>query len=407
MTRTARRGAVLGSTLALLAASVLATPSVAVGPPSGPDRHGSDGTRGPLLADVRIAPGARSTLAEPTLPVERSWRIAPGVDYREWTAVLPQGQVRMHLLTADLDVRGVTLDLVSGPRVTDRAPLSRLLAARGRSAGVNADFFDIYDTGAPLGVGRSRTQGLRHGPRSGWNNTVAVGADGDPRVGTVSVTGEVRSRGRVVTPVSGLNDPVLSAGEVGVYTAAWGPAPGRRVVDGATAVRQVVVRDGRVRSSATRLSTGTAIRGTLLIGRGSGAAALKRLRVGQRVRVHTRAGRPGDRVVAGGSALLLRGGSYATSDNGELHPRTGFGWSRDTREVLLLVADGRSARSAGLTLRQLAAQLRSLGAEDALNLDGGGSSTLVAPDPAGVVGVRNSPSAGQERAVPNGLSLTW
>ena len=56
---------------------------------------------------------------------------------------------------------------------------------------------------------------------------------------------------------------------------------------------------------------------------------------------------------------------------------------------------------------ELANLMTSLGAEDALNLDGGGSSTLIAPDPTGVIGVRNSPSDGFERHVANGLVVTY
>jgi exopolysaccharide biosynthesis protein len=73
----------------------------------------------------------------------------------------------------------------------------------------------------------------------------------------------------------------------------------------------------------------------------------------------------------------------------------------------VLVADGRSRASRGLTLLQLAKLMRSLGDEDALNLDGGGSSTMVARDAAGVVGVRNRPSDGRERSVPNGLGFRY
>lgn len=370
-----------------------------------PDRHGSDGVRGPLLRDVAAA---RSTGPTSEPEPEQTWELGPGVTYREWTATgLRQGGVRMHLLRADMDVPGVSLDLVSGRTATTRAPFSQLLAATGATAGVNADFFDIDDTGAPLGVGVDRRLGLLHGPRSGWNNTVAISTDGTATVGQSTVTGEVTRRGRVVAQLAGLNDPTLGVDEIGAYTAAWGTSPGRRVADGAKRMRQVVVRGGRVVSSTARVPAGQRIDGTLLVGRGRGAALLRALKPGQRVRVALRGGRPGDRVVVGGSVPLLRAGALATRDNGELHPRTAFGWSSDTREVLLLVADGRSESSSGLTLLQVARQLRSLGAEDALNLDGGGSSTLVAPDADGVVGVRNAPSDGRERRVPNGLAVRW
>ena len=58
------------------------------------------------------------------------------------------------------------------------------------------------------------------------------------------------------------------------------------------------------------------------------------------------------------------------------HPRTAAGVTADGALLLLLV-DGRQAASRGATLEQLAALMVGIGAEEALNLDGGGSSSLV------------------------------
>ena len=58
-------------------------------------------------------------------------------------------------------------------------------------------------------------------------------------------------------------------------------------------------------------------------------------------------------------------------------PRTAIGATADGK-LILLVCDGRNMRgSAGFTLAELADKLIALGAVDAVNLDGGGSSTMV------------------------------
>jgi hypothetical protein len=57
------------------------------------------------------------------------------------------------------------------------------------------------------------------------------------------------------------------------------------------------------------------------------------------------------------------------------HPRAAIGIARG--EVIAVVADGRSDEDAGLTLGELAAALADLGAVSAMNLDGGGSASLV------------------------------
>lgn len=69
------------------------------------------------------------------------------------------------------------------------------------------------------------------------------------------------------------------------------------------------------------------------------------------------------------------------------------------RGVLLLVTvDGRQRRSQGVSLPELAAIMKRLGAVNALNFDGGGSSTLVVQG-----GVANAPSDGRARPIADGL----
>jgi exopolysaccharide biosynthesis protein len=58
-----------------------------------------------------------------------------------------------------------------------------------------------------------------------------------------------------------------------------------------------------------------------------------------------------------------------------------------------------------MTLRELAGVFQSLGARDALNLDGGGSSTFVLRDSSGVFRIQNRPSDKVERPVANIIAI--
>lgn len=81
------------------------------------------------------------------------------------------------------------------------------------------------------------------------------------------------------------------------------------------------------------------------------------------------------------------------------HPRTAVGLDSSGRVLYLVVADGRREDVPGLTLSALARFMRErLGVCEALNLDGGGSSTLWYEGE-----VRNKPSDGREREVANHL----
>jgi hypothetical protein len=113
-----------------------------------------------------------------------------------------------------------------------------------------------------------------------------------------------------------------------------------------------------------------------------------------------------------GEALLVTGGNVIPDlDDEELHPRTAIGYSRNGRYLYLVVVDGRQPfHSEGITLAELAELMLSLGAQYAMNLDGGGSSTVVIEGVDGEPKVLNSPIdnyiPGRERPVANHLGIT-
>ncbi|HEY5938548.1 MAG TPA: phosphodiester glycosidase family protein, partial [Kofleriaceae bacterium] len=83
------------------------------------------------------------------------------------------------------------------------------------------------------------------------------------------------------------------------------------------------------------------------------------------------------------------------------HPRTALGLSEDNQTLFLAVVDGRQPGRAGMTCLELANLMKGLGAHDAVNLDGGGSSTMWLKS----AGVVNTPSDGAQRVVANHLAI--
>lgn len=82
-------------------------------------------------------------------------------------------------------------------------------------------------------------------------------------------------------------------------------------------------------------------------------------------------------VLAGFQRLVVEGRPVKHADK-SLHPRTAVGLSDGGKRLWLMVVDGRQRwYSEGVTLAELSELLLELGVEDGLNLDGGGSSTLV------------------------------
>ena len=120
------------------------------------------------------------------------------------------------------------------------------------------------------------------------------------------------------------------------------------------------------------------------------------------------------REAVGGRPLLVADsaltGDVDTEGNAGfrgLNPRSVVGMNRQGTRMWFAVIDGRRpGYSMGMTLRQTAELMRALGAARALNLDGGGSSTLALRDAAsGRVKVLNRPSDATERPVGNAIAI--
>lgn len=106
---------------------------------------------------------------------------------------------------------------------------------------------------------------------------------------------------------------------------------------------------------------------------------------------------PGTLLVENGQNL----GATARVEPGKRHPRTAAGVSADGRTLVLAAIDGRQKDwSVGLTLPELADLMIGRGCVAAVNLDGGGSTTMVRDG-----AVINRPSDGKARAVANALAV--
>jgi hypothetical protein len=110
----------------------------------------------------------------------------------------------------------------------------------------------------------------------------------------------------------------------------------------------------------------------------------------------------GTHALVSGFPELVVEGQVMTSfpDRGDMadrHPRTAMGLSADRQTFMLVVVDGRSTASVGMTGRELAALMGELGAHVAFNLDGGGSTQMWLAGE----GTLNVPSDGSPRPVAN------
>jgi Phosphodiester glycosidase len=176
-------------------------------------------------------------------------------------------------------------------------------------------------------------------------------------------------------------------------------------------VTDAIVRGGRVVSVGRQPGAGPIPGGSyVLLGAGRGGRLLGGLRVGQAVSVDYGQSTPARapfRFAIGGKYRLLRAG--VVQGGLPVAPgasRTAVGFADGGRTMYLVVTEGPRGGVPGLDLPQLAVFMRSLGVSEAVNLDDGGSTTIVArlPGHSGLT-LLNRPADGAERPVANGIGL--
>lgn len=373
---------------------------LALSPPA-PVEDAPDASSYPAASTLLVAPGAKQLeTAKKTRPV------APGVTLTSFDRYDSAGWLRADALSADLS--GVKAGYLSSGEVSKDEPLSGPAKRAHAVAAVNGDFFDINRSGAPLGTG-VKDGALMQSATAGWDKAVAITPEGVGRVVSMAFDGSVTANGGSPLALTQFNQIIQQNG-IALFTPLWGSYNRARAVEGAAKVTEVVAVDGKVTEVRTTAGTGPIPAGTtILLGRDAGADALAALKAGDvlDVKYQPKAsdGKAVDTAVSG-SYVLVKDGAVQNSADPAAHPRTAVGFSADGRKMFLLTVDGRQVDSRGVTLNELAAMMVELGAANALNLDGGGSSTMLAREPGSPdVQVENAPSDGGERPVPNGLAL--
>jgi hypothetical protein len=115
-------------------------------------------------------------------------------------------------------------------------------------------------------------------------------------------------------------------------------------------------------------------------------------------------------AISGNNMIVVDGMAVEGLDNSSASPRTAIGLDEQEKRLILIVADGRQPfYSQGATLLEMAQLMFYSGASNAMNMDGGGSSTLVMRNLLGIVQVVSSPIQagipGWERPVGNHLGI--
>ncbi|WP_299093745.1 phosphodiester glycosidase family protein [uncultured Metabacillus sp.] len=335
---------------------------------------------------------------------ETTTPVGPGIKLSSFERFDARGWLNGEMMTIELENENVSLDLLHPGSIAAAVPLSEMAKHAGAIAGVNGDFFDINNTKAPLG-GAIQSGQLIKGPEGSHTLTAGVDKSGIGRIANLLLEGKVTLPNGTHS-LAAFNQYGLPKDGIGLYTSVWGTKQ-----RSSNATYEVVVQDGKVLSVSNQPGSGQISENSfVLVGREKGAEALEGLSIGDSVTVDYAPKVDGDSILdfaIGGNIKLMENGEIpANLDDTTAAPRTAVGFSKDGKKMFLVVVDGRQIDSRGMTYKELAELMKEYGAYNVLNLDGGGSTTMVArPLGSTVAEVVNQPSDGSERSVPNGIGI--
>ncbi|MBM7791125.1 phosphodiester glycosidase family protein [Tenggerimyces flavus] len=382
--------AMLLSVLALLLVSGL-QPAVSVATAAVPS----------AVPSAAAVPGAIETY-------ERSRPVAPGVTVEQLETLDARGWQQGNALTIDTG-KGARIDYLGNDSLTTLKPLNETADAAGAVAAINGDFFDINNSGSPLGPAVDDGKIVKSQSEDPYR-VVGFDQNGLGRVLEVLFEGTATLPSGPVR-LDRLNSPLLNKDELQAFTTLWGSYTRSRSVQGVERVVEVTVTDGIVTAVRDAAGEGAiAPNTTILLGREAGADTLAALRPGDRVAVDLEP-RPSDggalHAAIGVHSLLVKDGVAQPVNDAEFAGRTGIGFSKDGKKIFIVSVDSdRQTHSRGATLTEMGRLLAARGAWVGVELDGGGSTTLVTRLPgAPKVQVDNTPGDGSVRPVPNGLAV--
>ncbi len=344
-------------------------------------------------------------------------------------------QTDVHVIEVDLSNPYVSLNVMSGKNNSIGQVNSILNMAKenGAVAGINADVFVMKNEGAPLGAQVSKGI-IMSGPASlKGMYAFSVTKDRQPSIDLYTFDGLVTAADGATFPIQSINESAYSpetsetiyshVDKMFIYTSAWGGA--ERPKNSSTKPTEVLVRNGVVET----ISVDAAISGKvpedgyILRTHGTAAKFVKEhLKVGEPVTadyalVSQTTKQKVDastlEMLVGGHTLLVNNGAasafsrdVAGVSGSSYTSRSGVGYSKDGKKVYLITAE-RYGSNTGLNLKELQQIMVELGVDKGVNLDGGGSTTMV-ERPLGVSWLQLSHSTQYgttQRSVANGIGV--
>ncbi|MFA6871410.1 MAG: phosphodiester glycosidase family protein [Bacteroidaceae bacterium] len=342
-------------------------------------------------------------------------KVGPGTYYTAVKYSTNSRQLRVFFVSVDVTNPYMSFqtvlakDSIVTGEITSQMAIRKSTEGKQYIAGTNGDFFmTTTPVGRPIhGFVADSEIGLVP------TNTPHVGFAGKiPFIDQPSFAGSEAKIGTATYPISGVNstrntDQLIVFNTMNGYytkTSPYGTEVVLQLVDGASWATNKPLSFKVIERMDNKGNTHIQKGQIVLSGHGKAADFLKSLQKDNIVELtlnctlNDALSSSNITALLGGDRMILQDGVVLDNDWADWHPRTCVGYSSDRSTFYFCLVDGRGI-SSGVSTKQLADIIKSAGASTALNLDGGGSSAMYIKK----LGVVNTPSDGQERAVANGL----
>lgn len=339
-------------------------------------------------------------------------RLSTGITYESIERYTSLGWMNINVIRADLTDKYTTVDPITNANgVSNRASLSSMMKSSGAVAAVNGDFFYMgsptYTYGPLISDSKIITSPL---PYSYGYPTVSRLLNGSVNISVWNPKITLYGSDGTVFDVTVMNKTSSLDWAPTILTTDWNKtSPGYTNKD----IVEVVVKEGTV-SEVRKNQPSTLIPADGYIIASSNQTAmeqmLKSFQPGNPVSLDIELDFSPENVEWAFGALnyLVKDGQFNVASNEALgtNPRTAIGFNKDNTEMIMVTIDGRNKNYVGVKQTELAQIMIDLGAYTAVNMDGGGSTTM------GVDFLKNSnvtvvniPSDGRERNIASGVGV--
>lgn len=338
--------------------------------------------------------------------------LGSGIVHENIRRFTSQGWHNINVLRVDLnDEYAEVKGLVSGKGVSDRQAVSKLVQENNAVAGVNGDFFNYTPISHPAGFFVDNNEVLSIPDRA--KPTFYLDNNKNPDIAFIDRTMRLNSidSGKSIT-IYYINKLSSKYQVATILNRHWGEkSPGNRFNKDSVemVVSNNLVKEIRIGQGPVNIPKDGFVVTTFGAGKKN---IVDNFKVGDKVRLDVTTGPNIDNIqfaISGGSVLLKNGNIVSTkgaagNPNGSA-ARTGLGINQAGDQLIIATVDS-SGPYRGVSQQDFASILKELGAYNALNLDGGASTTMaIKPIEKQAVEVANKPSDGSQRKVSNGVGV--